>query len=503
MNNFAERISPFGRAMLNRRSFLGQTGMTLGGLGLAQLLTDDGLLAADSESKTVSGKAPIRPSIDPDNPYAPRSSHFETPAKQVLVIYCPGAVSHVDTFDYKPELTRLHGKKPPGLPAVTFEGPSGNIAKPFWEFKPRGETGKMVSDLIPNLAKQVDDFCFIHSLHTETSAHPQGENFFNTGFTMEGFPSFGAWVTYALGTENAELPAFVAINDPRGLARSGKNNFGCGFLPASFQGTDFNARNPPANLARPNRYSPEDDRATVDLLSRLNSRHLDRFPGDADLAARIASYELAGKMQTSVPAVMDLSSESASTLKQYGVDTGSDLKREYARNCILARRLVEKGVRVVQLFNGSDPSGGNGITNWDSHSNILKTHAMQAEIMDQPTAALLADLKQRGLLKHTLVVWATEFGRMPFLQSNGTGRDHNPEAFTCFLTGAGVKPACSYGASDDFGFRAEVDRTSVFDFNATILHLLGLDHERLTYYHNGLERRLTNVHGEVVREVLS
>lgn len=496
-----ENLSPVGRSLLDRRGFIGTAGLSTTGLALASLLSHDGLLADDA--LTAGGQAPIRPDIDPNNPYASRKSHFDVPAKQVLVIYCPGAVSHIDTFDYKPALTKLHGKKPPGLPAVTFEGPSGNIAKPFWDFKPQGECGKMVSELLPNLGRQVDDFCFLHSLSTSTSAHPQGENFMNTGFTMEGFPSFGAWVTYALGTENQELPSFVAINDPRGLARSGKNNFGNGFLPAAFQGTDFTARNPPNNLHRPQSLSANADRKTVDLLKQLNARHLERFPGDANLAGRIASYELAGKMQTSVPEVMDLSGETKVTFDAYGVEGGSELKGHYARNCILARRLLEKGVRVVQLFNGSDPAGGNGITNWDSHSNIAKTHAMQAEIMDQPTGALLADMKQRGMLDHTLVVWATEFGRMPFLQANGTGRDHNPGAFTCFLAGAGVKKGFSYGESDEFGFRAAVNETTVYDFNATILHLMGLDHERLTYYHNGLERRLTNVHGHVVQDVLA
>lgn len=497
-----ERLSLHGRRLLDRRNFLHTAGLSTAGIALTSILAAEGLLA-DDDVKTVSGEQPIRPIIDASNPYATRKSHFDAQAKQVLVIYCPGAVSHIDTFDYKPALTKLHGQKPPGLPAVTFEGPTGNIAKPFWDFKPRGETGKMVSDLLPNLANQVDDFCFFHALSTDTSAHPQGENFMNTGFTMEGFPSFGAWVTYALGTENQELPAFVAINDPRGLARSGKNNFGSGFLPAAFQGTDFNAKNPPSNLYRPKAYTSQTDRRTVDLLQRLNAKHLQQYPGDADLAGRIASYELAGKMQTSVPEVMDISGETKSTIKSYGVDSGTDLKKEYAKNCILARRLIEKGVRVVQLFNGSDPSGGNGITNWDSHANIANTHAMQAEIMDQPTAALLADLKQRGLLEHTLVVWATEFGRMPFLQANGTGRDHNPDAFTCFLTGAGVKKGFSYGESDEFGFKAAVDETTVYDFNATLLHLMGLDHERLTFYHNGLERRLTNVHGNVVKAVLA
>jgi hypothetical protein len=495
-----ERLSPLGRRLLDRRGFLGIAGMSTASFGLASLLQQDGLLAADS--RTTSGKTPIRPDVDPDHPYAARQAHFEMPAKQVLVIYCPGAVSHVDTFDYKPALTKLHNQKPPGLPAVTFEGPSGNIAKPFWDFKPRGESGKMVSDLLPHLGELVDDFSFIHSMTTDTSAHPQGENFMNTGFTMEGFPSFGAWVTYALGSENQELPAFVAINDPRGLARSGKNNFGNGFLPAAFQGTDFNAMNPPSNLSRPGSISLQAERDTVSLLQRLNARHLRHFPGDADLAGRIASYEMAGKMQTSVPSVMDLSNETQQTLDAYGVEGGSELRGKYARNCILARRLIEKGVRVVQLFNGSDPAGGNGITNWDSHKNILKTHAMQAEIMDQPTAALLADMKQRGLLDHTLVVWATEFGRMPFLQANGTGRDHNPSAFTCFMTGAGVKHGVSYGESDEFGFKAAVNPTTVYDFNATILHLMGLDHERLTFYHNGLERRLTNVHGHVIKDLV-
>ncbi|MBT7982266.1 MAG: DUF1501 domain-containing protein [Akkermansiaceae bacterium] len=489
-------LSPIGTGLLNRRTIMANAGFALGGLGLTSLLAQEGKL-------NFSGKSTIIPSIDPKKPYLARPSHFPAKAKKVLMIYCPGAVSHVDTFDHKPALEKQHGKKADYIPKVTFEGPPGNVAKSFWEFKPRGQTGKMVSDLLPNMAELVDNFCFFHSLHTETAAHPQGENFFNTGFTMEGFPSFGAWVTYALGTENSELPAFVAINDPRGLARSGKNNFGSGFLPAAFQGTNFNSKNPPVNLRRPDGYTIKQDKKTIDLLKVLNENHLAKFPNDDNLAARIASYELAGKMQTSVPGIMNLAEEPESIHREYGTDQGTELKREYAKNCILARRLIEKGVRVVQLFNGSDPSGGNGITNWDSHSDILKTHAMQAEIMDQPTASLIHDMKRRGLLDDTLIVWCTEFGRMPFLQGNGTGRDHNPGAFTCFLAGAGVKEGYSYGESDEFGFEAVLNRTSVFDFNATILHLLGIDHERMTYYHNGLERRLTNVHGHVVTDILS
>jgi hypothetical protein len=474
---------------LNRRDFLGSAGKFAGGAGLLQLMGGDRLLAA-------------RPAIDPAHPYAPRQPHFEAKAKQLLVIFCVGAVSHVDTFDYKPDLFKFDGQKPPGLPEVTFEGPTGNIARPRWEFKPRGQSGKMVSELLPHMAGLTDDMCFIHSLRSKTSAHPQGENFLNTGFTFEGYPSLGGWVTYALGTESQELPAFVAINDPRGKPRSGKNNWGSGFLPASFQGTDFNAARPLPNLARPVAIDAGKDRRTKGFLSSLNEGYDKQFPGDTDLAARIASYELAGRMQVSIPSVTDLQSEPEHVHKLYGTGSGTDLKKDYAKNCILARRLLERGVRVVQLFNGAD-AVANGISNWDSHANIDKTHAMQAEIFDQPTAALLADMKQRGMLKDTLVVWCTEFGRMPFLQANGTGRDHNPDAFTCFLMGAGVKAGHSYGESDNFGFKPVRDAATLYDFNATILHLLGLNHERLTYYHNGLERRLTDVHGQVLKGMLA
>ena len=318
-----EHLTPHGRNLLDRRNFMRNSGFTLGALGLAQLLAN-----AEDNPAEFSGKPPIRPDIDPDNPYLPRHGHFPAAARRVLVIFCPGAVSHVDTFDYKPALAKMHGEKPPIIPAVTFEGPPGNIAKPFWEFKPRGESGKMTSELLPHLGALADDFCFLHSLTTQTSAHPQGENFFHTGFTMEGFPSFGAWVTYALGSESQDLPAFVAINDPRGLARSGKNNFGSGFLPAAFQGTDFNAKNPPANLGRPQAYTAADDRSTIELLKRLNGKHLEKYPNDANLAARIASYELAGQMQVSVPEMMDLSGEPESIHKEYGTGSGSELKRE-------------------------------------------------------------------------------------------------------------------------------------------------------------------------------
>jgi|TARA_B100001750_G_scaffold243509_1_gene258913 hypothetical protein len=501
MCDFENPISKNGHRLLDRRSFLKVAGVSMGAVSLLDLLAMDRLLAQDV--KTIGGKQPIRPMIDPRNPYASRLAHHEAKAKQLLVIYLPGAISHVDTFDWKPDLEKYDGQKPDGIPKTTFEGPTGNIAKPFWGFSPKGKSGKMVSSLLPNLGNLVDDFCFIHSLYTETSAHPTGENFFNTGFTMEGFPSRGAWISYALGTVNEELPAYVAIADPRGLPRSGRNNWGSGFLPASFQATDFNMKNPPANIDTPSSIGTKKEQRTKDFLKKLNENHLEEYPEDADLASRIASYELAGKMQASIPDVMNIDKEPKRIMEEYGADSDNELKREYARNCILARRLVEKGVRVVELFNGSDAGGGNGIWNWDSHANIVKTHEMQAAIMDQPTAALIADMKRRGLLEDTLVVWCSEFGRMPFLQANGTGRDHNPDAFTAFMTGAGVKKGFSFGSSDNWGWKAAENKRSVYDFNATILHLLGLDHERLTYYHNGLERRLTHVHGEVIHEMLS
>ena len=492
-----EKLSPMGRRFLDRRGFMQQAGGIAGGFSLASLLKQDGLLAAEHATS-----GPLRPEIDSGNPYASRKPHFEAKAKRLLVIFCAGAVSHVDTFDYKKDLFKLDGQKPPGLPEVSFSGPTGAIAKPYWEFKPRGESGKMISELVPHLAELADDMCFFHALSSTVSAHPTAENFIATGSTFEGFPSIGSWVTYALGTENQNLPAYVAINDPRGMPRSGKNNWANGFLPAAFQGTDFNAAHPPANLKRPDSISQSRDRRAVDLLAQMNAKHLEAFPDDTDLSARISSYELAGRMQLSIPHLVDFETETQQTLTTYGADSKNEIKRDYAKNCILARRLLEEGVRCVHLFNGSDASGGNGKTNWDSHNDIEETHAMQAEIMDQPTVALLADLKQRGLLEDTLVVWCTEFGRMPFLQANGTGRDHNPEAFTSFMMGAGVKPAYSHGASDEFGFKPVENPTTLFDFNATILHLLGLDHERLTFFQNGLERRLTSVFGNVVKEAL-
>lgn len=494
-----ERPHPF----LNRRGFLSHSATALSGMALAQLLSRDGLLASDASSKS-----PIRPKIDPANPNAVRAPHFEPKAKQVLMIFSAGGCSHLDTFDYKPELIKRHGQPMPGGDKlVTFQGAQGALNKSPWEFRARGQCGKMVSDLVPRLGDLVDDMCFIHSLKGKTNTHGPGENFMNTGFTLDGFPSIGAWTTYALGSANDNLPAYVAIPDPRGAPQSAGNCWNPGFLPAAFQGTDFNATKPLRNLARPAGITPDRDRATREFIARINRHHLANYPGDTELAARISSYELAARMQLSVPEVSDISTEPAHVLKKYGADaTGNrtqEIKAGYAKNCILARRLIEKGVRFVQLFNGAYQVGGEGTSNWDGHKVLKDQYTVHGEVLDQPTAALLSDLKERGLLKDTLVVWCTEFGRMPTFQAGASGRDHNPAGFTGWLAGAGVKAPFSYGATDDFGYKSVEDVATVYDFHATILHILGLDHERLTFYHNGLERRLTDVHGEVITKVLT
>jgi len=496
-------LPSFNSPLLNRRRFLADTGIGLGAIALTHLLSRQGLLAAG-----VSGKESIRPLIDPGHPYAPRLPHFTPKAKNVLVIFCSGACSQLDTFDYKPELIRRHGQAMPGNEhLITFQGEQGALMKSPWEFRPRGKSGKMISDLVPHLGALADDLCFIHSMQGKTNTHGPGENFMSTCNSLDGFPSLGAWATYALGTDDQSLPAYVAIPDPRGKPQNSVNNWGPGFLPASFQGTEFNATNPIRNLARPASVLAGSDAATRKFLQRLNEQHAGRFPGDTELAARIASYELAARMQLSVPEVADLSSEPEHILRLYGADEGgskvNETRAAYARNCILARRLVEKGVRFVQLFNGAYQTGGEGVSNWDGHKDIFKQYSLHGPVLDKPTAGLLLDLKQRGLLDSTLVVWCTEFGRMPTFQKGAQGRDHNPAGFTCWLAGAGVKKGFSYGTTDEFGYKALENIVTVYDLHATILHLLGLDHERLTYYHNGLERRLTDVHGQVVKGILT
>ncbi|MDR3636312.1 MAG: DUF1501 domain-containing protein [Isosphaeraceae bacterium] len=476
-----------GLHLLDRRRFLGQMAGGLGNVALCGLLAQEGLLASEAGAT---------------NPLLAKPPHFPAKAKRIVQIFCTGAVSHLDTFDYKPELLKRDGQPLPGVDKlITFQGENGNLARSPWEFKPRGESGKMISDLLPELAGCADDLCFIHSLTSKTNTHGPGEMFMSTGFTLEGFPSVGAWAAYALGTESQDLPAYVAIPDPRGVPQQGPANWTNGFLPAVYQGTAFNAGQPIRHLERPARVNASADRATKDFLRVLNEEHLNRNPGDSDLAARIAAYELAARMQLSAPEVSDLARESAATRDLYGVDHPNPIQAGFARNCLLARRLLERGVRFVTLFNGAFAMG-EGVQNWDGHKRIKADYDRHGPVLDKPAAALLRDLKSRGMLDDTLVVWTTEFGRMPTFQKGAQGRDHNPKGFTAWLAGAGVKRAFSYGATDEFGHQAVEKVVTVHDFHATLLNLLGLDHERLTYYHNGAQRRLTDVHGHVIREIL-
>lgn len=478
---------------IERRNFLGNLGWGGAQIAFLQLLWQQGLLADDS---------PIRPVIDSSRPYAARDSHFAGRAKKLLVVFCSGACSQLDSFDYKPELIKRDGQPMPGEAVVTFQGGNGNLTRSPYAFRPRGKSGKMISDLFPRLGDLADEMCFIHSLTSRTNTHGPGENFMSTGYTVDGFPSLGAWVSYALGSENENLPAFVAIPDPRGVPQSSVNNWSTGFLPAQFQGTPVNAQRPIDHLARPSRISGDEDAAVRQFIGSLNRNHLKHYARDDQLQARISSYELAARMQLTVPDLVDWSQEPEYVLREYGADDSTNpIKAGFARNCIVARRLLEKGVRIVQLFNGSYAMG-EGVGNWDGHKMLKEQYDIHGPILDQPLAALLADLKRRGMLEDTLVVWCTEFGRMPTFQLGASGRDHNPQGFTCWLAGAGVKAGFSYGATDEFGYKAVENISTVYDFHATILHLLGLNHKQLTYYHNGTERRLTDVHGEVIRDVL-
>jgi len=471
-----------------RRGFLMDAATALGSIAMTSLLQRAGLLGSEN------------PEIEVANPYRPRSGHYAARAKNVIVLFCAGAVSQIETWDYKPILAQRDGQTLADGPKVTFQGPAGNLARPQYKFRPRGACGKMVSDMLPHLAELTDDIAFVHSLTSKSNTHGPAENFLSTGSVLDGFPSLGAWLTYALGSECENLPAYIAIPDPRGVPQNGSNNWGPGFLPAAFQGTVMSAKEPVRHL-KSFGVEAENDKATTEILKKLNQRHLDKNPGDSKLNARIASYELAARMQLAVPGIMDLSQEPEHVLRMYGADdTVNPHKAGFAKNCIIARRLIEQGVRFVQLFNGAYASGGE--LNWDGHNKLKEQYDRHAMIFDQPAAALIRDLRQRGLLDDTLVVWCTEFGRMPMFQAGAAGRDHNPDGFTCWMTGAGVRGGVSHGATDELGWKAVEQIHPLYDFNATILHLLGIDHERLTFQHNGIARRLTNVEGNVIREIL-
>ena len=476
--------------VVSRRGFLGNIYSGLAGIGLANLLSND-LLALEKNSSEE-----WRPGQG--------MTHFAPKAKRVLQIFCPGAASHMDLWEHKPALEKYDGKPLPGEEgAVSFQGKNGPLMRSPWAFKPAGETGKMISSMLPHMAKHVDDIAFIHSMTSKTNTHGPGCVFMNTGEDTEGFPSAGAWSSYALGSANENLPAYVAIPDLRGEPPNGKANWSNGFLPAEHQAIVLSNQNSIRSLQVPTSVTAKEERATRDFLNQLNQRHLAANAGNSELQARIAAYELAARMQLSAPEVSDLDSESSTTHKLYGTADSNKQKAAYARNCLLARRLLERNVRYVNLYCASRASGVDGLLNWDAHKTLKPDYERHCPIFDQPTAALLTDLKQRGLLEDTLVLWTTEFGRMPTRQEGTTGRDHNPDGFTCWMMGAGVKPGVSYGATDEFGRHAADKPTTVWDFYATVNHILGFDHKRLTYYHNGLDRRLTNVHGYEIKEILA
>lgn len=470
---------------LSRRRLLGNVTTALGGIGLMDLLS---LAAEGSESPHFGGAV---------------AQHHPAKAKRVLQIFCPGAASHMDLWEHKRGLEKWDGKPLPGEEGFSsFQGKNGNLMKSPWPMVPSGQSGKAISSMLPHMAKHVDDIAFCHGMYSKTNTHGPGCVFVNTGHDSEGFPSAGAWTSYALGSENDNLPTYVAIPDIRGEPPNGKANWSNGFLPAKHQAIVMSDQQPIRNLSRPSQISAQQEKQTRALLERFNRRFAAEHPGQSDLQARVAAYQLAAKMQLSAPEVAQLSRESATTHAMYGTGDANELKAAYARNCLLARRLLERGVRYVNLYCASRASGVDGLLNWDAHKTLKADYERHCPIFDGPTAALLTDLKQSGLLDDTLVLWTTEFGRMPTHQLGTVGRDHNPDGFTCWMMGAGVK-GCSYGATDEFGRRAEVNPTTVWDFYATVLHLLGFDHERLTWYHNGLDRRLTDVQGDVIEAVLA
>lgn len=471
-------------AFLDRRGFLSWTQQGLGGAAFASLLAKD-LAAAPSEAS------------EPPPHHTPR-------ARRAIHICLCGALSQVDSFDYKPELTRLHGQslQTRERPDVFF-GQVGLLRQSDFRFRRRGQNGLWVSDLFPHLGDMADELTFIHSMVAETSNHTPAMFQENTGFRLNGFPTLGAWLSYGMGSEADNLPAFVVIPDARGIPAGGSINWSNGFLSARHQGVAVRSQGTPIDDLFPARpIAAAADRATHDLIAQLNERHLRQHPGDDALQARIRSYELAARMQLSVPEVTDLARESLATQSLYGMDRPESV--DFGRSCLLARRLLEQGVRFVQLFSGG--SFGNPRINWDGHENLRANHSQEAVRIDRPVAGLLRDLRRRGMLDDTLVLFTTEFGRTPFAQSAanvvGLGRDHNQHGFTVWLAGAGLKPGLAHGSTDELGWKAVADPVTWHDFHATVLHILGIDHERLTFYHNGIRRRLTNVHGEVVHEIL-
>ena len=503
-----------------RRDFLWQMGGGLGGVALAALLAEedrlgpDGLRANDQTASRPSSEAARgepQSGSPSANPLAAKPGPHIARARSVIQIFCPGGLSHVDTWDYKPLLAEKAGQPfDPELGKQTFAGIGGNYAPSFWKFRQHGQSGRWLSDLFPKLPAVVDEMSFLYAMQSKSALHGPAMFMANSGFIRPGFPSMGAWVTYGLGSESENLPAFVVLPDVRGLPPGGIANWSAGFLPAVHQGTVLETaadRPPIADLFATKTPTGElvtdrnSDQSGREFLSLLNRQHAESR-GDSLLEARIAAYELAARLQLSAPEAVDLAGESQAALKPYELDDAD--VGPFGRQCVLARRLVERGVRFVQIFCGAENTSSKKIRpNWDSHEDLVRDHGYWGRILDTGVTALLTDLKQRGLLESTLVICTSEFGRQPFMQGQQKGRDHNPGVFTAWMAGGGVQGGTSHGQSDDLGWNAAVDPTYCYDLHATALHLLGLDHERLTYYHNGIARRLTDVHGQVLTGLLT
>ncbi len=477
------QYAPNELALPSRRSFLQRSGFGLGSVALGTLL---------HEAKAA-----------PVNPLAARPPLFPAKAKRIVWLFMTGAPSQVDTWDYKPELQKRNGEVLPGSdPKTGFFTTSGKILKSPFGWNQHGRSGAWVSDILPHLSHHVDDMAFIHSMHLRANNHAPASMELMCGVDRPGLPSAGAWVTYGLGADNQNLPAFVVLHETR--PRGDDQIWSAGFLPKTYQALTLDARRKEAidNLARAKDESETQQRATLDLLGSLNRDHAQARPTQADLLSRINSFELAYRMQMAAPEAMDIANESAATRQLYGVDNKET--QTFGRQCLIARRLLERGVRFVQIFAGKG-TGGDGSVNdvpWDGHNNIETNHRSCGAATDQPAAALLTDLKMRGMLEDTIVVWGGEFGRTSDSQGS-LGRDHNPKGFTIWLAGGGVKGGVHYGATDEFGYKAVEDKVHGNDLHATILHLLGMDHEKLTYRHNGRDYRLTDVGGNLIREILA
>ena len=469
---------------MSRREFLWHSGGGLGGIALAHLLNVDGRFASAT-------------------PALPKGLHHAPKAKRVIQLFMSGAASQCDTFDYKPELIKRAGEPfDPGGKVELFQSEAGVVMPSPWEWKQYGESGKWMSGLVPHLAECVDDIAFLPAMEAKSNVHGPATFMQTTGFLLPGFPSIGSWLSYGLGSETDNLPTFVVLPDSRGFGPGGPKNWGPGFLPSNFQGTLIHPakKNPIADLFPPQGeyVTKENDAEGLEVLTALNNLHKADREGDSRLDARIQSYELAARLQVTAPEVLDLKGETDVTKRLYGLD--SPITEDFGRNCLVARRLLERGTRFVQVWSGADNAFPR--RNWDSHEDIEKDHGEMAASMDQPAAALLKDLKSRGMLDDTIVIWTTEFGRMPCSQGNA-GRDHNPFTFTSWAAGGGIKGGVTHGASDIWSYKAEQNVTYGYDLHATVLHLLGIDHERLTVLNNGIDRRLTDVHGHVIKEIIA